>query len=532
MKQLLIVDDEPLAIRSVVNAVNWEGVGIDNVLTAGNAKQAKQLFETNEIDIMLCDIEMPQESGIELLAWVKEQSPTTATIFLTCHADFTFAQKAIQLGSLDYLLKPIPPEDLEAAIRKAVSQRTVEDEIKQRSKSWVKHHPLFLERFWLDILSRAIPSNPAAIQAAAKERNIELPADMQVMPILIQVRRWHKQLSLRDEKILEYALMNSLQEMVQGVGRSVGVVPLERGRLLAILTELTLDGPEIKVLMESYIESCRKFFYCDISCYISDAGAPVDELPELRRRLEELQRNHVASDNEALILQSKAAGAPGAIPRPNMKLWRIHLEEGNRKKIHLEVNDFLDTLRSTPGVTSADLHQFVQNMLQIAYSILHDKGIQAHQLFQDRSSVELLERASGSITDLKLWAQHLIDKSFDYAADLEASGSIVDKVKAYISKHIQEDLNRENIAASFFLHPDYINRMFKKETGMSMTEFLQHERMNAAMELLAGTDQPVTVIAASIGYSNLSHFAKNFRKHTGLNPNEYRQQKPVQDPIH
>ncbi|PWV90998.1 two-component system response regulator YesN [Paenibacillus cellulosilyticus] len=523
MKQLLIVDDEPLAIRGIVNAVNWESIGITNVLTAVNAGQAKQLFGDHDIDIMLCDIEMPQESGIDLLAWVREHSPETASIFLTCHADFSFAQKAIQLGSLDYLLKPIPPQELEAVIRKAVNHITAEHAIKLHSESWVKHHPLFIERFWLDIVNRAIPSNPISIQAAARERNIELPIDMKVMPILIHVRRWHKSLSLRDEKILEYALMNTLQEMVQGVGRSAGVVPVERGRLLAILTELTMDAPATLNLMKTYIDSCQKFFYCDISCYMSEEIVSLHELPEQKRRLEELQRDHVTSDNEVLLLQRKTAAVSSSIARPNMKRWRIHFEEGNRLKLLQEVNEHLNALRSTPGVSSEALHQFVQDTLQIAYSVLYDKGIQAHQLFQDRSSLELLERATISLTDLRLWMEHLIDKALGYAADLEASGTIVDKVKAFISKNMKEDLNRESIAASFFLHPDYLNRIFKKEMSLSMTEFLHQERMNAAMELLTETEQPITVIASNIGYANLSHFARNFRKHTGYNPNEYRQ---------
>jgi two-component system, response regulator YesN len=300
-------------------------------------------------------------------------------------------------------------------------------------------------------------------------------------------------------------------------------VPGERGQLMAILSELTVDTAALKKVMESYIASCHKFFYCDISCYVGES-APLHELPEQRSRLIQLQKDNVTSDNEVLLLHG-ARTATSSIPLPDMKIWQVMLQEGSKSRVLQEIHQYLEKLRSIPGVPATALHQFVQDLLQIVYSILHDKGIQAHQLFQDRTSIELSERAAASIVDLKQWTDHLIGKALGYAAELEEEGSVVDKVKAYITKNLDQELNRENIASPFFLHPDYINRLFKKETGLSMTEFLLQERMRVAMELLDKTEQPVTTIAANIGYTNLSHFAKIFRKHTGLNPNEYRQQK-------
>jgi two-component system, response regulator YesN len=523
MVQLLIVDDEPLAVRSVMNAVDWEKLGVSRVLTAYSAKQAKEIFGEHPIDIMLCDIEMPQESGLELLSWVQATAPATETIFLTCHADFAFARKAIQLGSLDYLLKPTPPEELEAAISKAISQIKTEHELKQQSESWVKHHPLFIERFWSDILTRTIPSTSAAIRAAAEERNIYIPDNMQVLPVWIQVRRWHKSLSLRDEKIMEYALINALQEVLQGVGRNAGIVAVDRGQLLTMLSELAVTRKELVEVMETYVASCQRFFYCDLSCYIGEQVA-LHELPNMKQRLEDRIKNNIAYDNQVLLLNESQTAA-STIPLPDMKVWMAMLQEGTKQKVLQEVNGYLDRLKGMRGLTAQSLHQFYQDFVQIVYSVLREKGIQAHQLFQDQLSIELSTRATATVNDMKTWTNHLIEKALGYASEIEVSDSIVHKVKAYITKHLDQDLNRENIASPFYLHPDYINRLFKKETGLSMTEYLLQERMRIAEELLVKTDMPITTIAANIGYSNLSHFAKIFRKHSGLNPNEFRQER-------
>lgn len=113
MYQILIVDDEVHAVKGIRSGMDWNRLGITAVFTAYTVRQAKELFEREHIDIMLCDIEMPQASGLELTKWVRERYPKTETIFLTCHADFKYAKQALQLGSLDYILKPVPFAELE-----------------------------------------------------------------------------------------------------------------------------------------------------------------------------------------------------------------------------------------------------------------------------------------------------------------------------------------------------------------------------------------------------------------------------------
>ena len=119
---LLLVDDERIAVRGMMQGVDWKGCGVDGeVLTAYNAAQALSVLEETPVSLILCDIEMPGESGIDLIRQVRARWPKTACIFLTCHADFTYAQEALRLGCLDYILKPAPYESIEAAVKKAVS---------------------------------------------------------------------------------------------------------------------------------------------------------------------------------------------------------------------------------------------------------------------------------------------------------------------------------------------------------------------------------------------------------------------------
>ena len=70
---------------------------------------------------MLCDIEMPLGSGLELYEWVAEHFQNQM-YFLTSHEDFSYAQKALQLGGFDYLIQPAPYSAIEVSIQKAVLQ--------------------------------------------------------------------------------------------------------------------------------------------------------------------------------------------------------------------------------------------------------------------------------------------------------------------------------------------------------------------------------------------------------------------------
>lgn len=123
---LLIVDDEILAIQGLQDDIPWEDLHFERVLTANSYAQAVNIFMETKVDVLLCDIEMPYGSGIELVKWVKDHFPETECIFLTCHDSFAFAKQAIEMECLGYILKPADTDEvvhyLEKAERKIISE--------------------------------------------------------------------------------------------------------------------------------------------------------------------------------------------------------------------------------------------------------------------------------------------------------------------------------------------------------------------------------------------------------------------------
>ncbi len=118
MKTLLI-DDERLA-RSELRRLLAAFGEIEIVGEAANAKEARQQIEALRPDLLFLDVQMPGESGMELLETL--ETPAPEVIFTTAYDEF--AVKAFDLNALDYLLKPVDPARLAAAIEKLRTKRS------------------------------------------------------------------------------------------------------------------------------------------------------------------------------------------------------------------------------------------------------------------------------------------------------------------------------------------------------------------------------------------------------------------------
>lgn len=113
MDSILIVDDDYITLDGLKQYLNWEKCGIKEVYTAMSAKKAKEIIENKQIDVLVTDIEMPGDSGIDLLKWINETQKDPVCIFLTSHADFSYAREAVKQKAFLYLLKPAPLEEME-----------------------------------------------------------------------------------------------------------------------------------------------------------------------------------------------------------------------------------------------------------------------------------------------------------------------------------------------------------------------------------------------------------------------------------
>ena len=131
---VLLVDDQISILSGLMSGLDWDALGITSVRTAGNAIQAREILEKERIDVLLCDIEMPGENGLSLLRWARRQGMDFVCIFLTSHADFSYAQESIKLGCFDYVVQPAPYQEIEDALLRAIAKVHTEAEKNQYYK--------------------------------------------------------------------------------------------------------------------------------------------------------------------------------------------------------------------------------------------------------------------------------------------------------------------------------------------------------------------------------------------------------------
>lgn len=524
MYTVLIVDDDDRDIQKVKANIDRSIIPIDKLYTANNIQQAQKILLSKEIDILLCDIEMPQGTGIELLEWGQEENQDTVTVLLTCHADFKYAQQALQLGCLDYLLKPVNWEELNSVLKKAdivLKKRTETFQINNYQQMWKKVTPLVMESFWLNLINDMELSTEDAIKSMIDSMNIPVSMAMKFFPILMTIQRYKKELSAREQKIIEHVIKQSVNKIFLEEECSTRIIKLNRLDYVIILTFENMEyyGLEnIKRNCESLIRTCNEV-YCDASCFIGEM-ASIFDFSNVIAVLKTLKNENVLLNQ---VFEIQEVEKNPQVNTPNTHLWITLLKNGREKEAIEEIFVYFKVLNRTGNINVNTLKQIRQDFLQMIYLLLNQKSVSVRELFSDTFSIELEDEAINSIEQMSIWVKHTIRKTMDRIHAADKSNDVAEKVKKYISLHLdEEDLSRGTIADYTCLSPDYLSKIFKKKTGLSISDYIIQERCKKAKELLVSTDLSISAVISAVGYSHFSHFSKMFKKIMGCTPSEYR----------
>jgi len=116
-KPILIVDDEPIVRESIRDWLKDAGY---QVATAETGEEAMEMIEKQDFSVMVLDVRLPGKTGIRILKEVKALKPQIKSIIITAYPSADLADEARNLGAVDYLIKPIAPDDLERLIRETL----------------------------------------------------------------------------------------------------------------------------------------------------------------------------------------------------------------------------------------------------------------------------------------------------------------------------------------------------------------------------------------------------------------------------
>ena len=116
MLKVLVVEDEEMIRKGIVLAVDWAALDCVVVGEASNGAQALEAVERYDPSLIITDLKMPVMDGLEMLRQLRERGNNAFVIILTAYDSFAYAQTALRLGAVDFLLKPFHDGELEQAV--------------------------------------------------------------------------------------------------------------------------------------------------------------------------------------------------------------------------------------------------------------------------------------------------------------------------------------------------------------------------------------------------------------------------------
>ena len=116
MLKVVVVEDEELVRKGIVLTVDWAGADCAVVGEAANGEEGLEVIRRYRPDLIVTDIRMPKLDGIEMLHRLRAEGIDAYVVVLTAYSDFSYAQSALKLGAVDYLLKPFHDGELESVI--------------------------------------------------------------------------------------------------------------------------------------------------------------------------------------------------------------------------------------------------------------------------------------------------------------------------------------------------------------------------------------------------------------------------------
>ncbi|WP_432663825.1 AraC family transcriptional regulator [Wukongibacter baidiensis] len=138
-------------------------------------------------------------------------------------------------------------------------------------------------------------------------------------------------------------------------------------------------------------------------------------------------------------------------------------------------------------------------------------------LFEDLNKLHNLE-------EISFWMLKVLDYYTENAVNLSSTKNtdIIKKSIIYINKHFRSSIKLDDVASHVHLNSTYFSTLFKKEIGMSFSEYVQKIRVEESKYLLTSTSNSILDVAISVGFDSQSYFCKVFKKYTELSPKKYR----------
>lgn len=526
MITVLLADDEERVCRLIQALVDWEKLDMQIIGIAHNGIEALDLAQKTNPDIVITDIKMPGCSGLELIERMRKLCTQSEFVIISGYTHFEYAKMAIQYGVSDYLLKPISKQELQETLNRLAQKiktrkqtesdtnklrRMLQDDQRKVRSCYLRdvvHHKCIADS--LERINReyyfSFQSGLFRGFAVKLDYDPDRFSEAEIRQVVDRVRRIGLS-RLQDVSVdLDIWFDNSV-----GYG-IVNYTPENRvrvqKRLGQYLTDLQMKGEIFSDIVFTLAMADEVERETEIGQSVLLARQLVDE--RLVFGSQKVITNHLNCMRKSIQPYMEEAYSQISTA----------MDVGDVLGVESVIRQLRQHFESPSQMAGQDI---VKIVMQIGEGIVeklrgHGESEAVVREFHRRCML------SHSVQQLLQCLQNLAEQELSHA---DASESLekrrpVQMAKRYLDQHYAESVSLEQVASTIGFNPSYFSVLFKKECGVGFQDYLTEIRIKKAKEILRKSDLSIAEICGQIGYKDLRHFAKTFKKATGLSPGGYR----------
>ncbi|MEC0266818.1 response regulator [Paenibacillus anseongense] len=529
MHNILVVDDEVIQRRVLAQMIRNARPEC-SVLEAKNGQDALDVIRNSNIDIVFTDIKMPVLDGLTFIEKMNDSPHKIRVIILSGYRYFEYAQKAIQLGAFDYLVKPLKEESIRTVLDKVDQSIQQETKHVQANEQIKRQLDRTLTAYYENLLTDWVYGGVTAFQC--KELREQFDLEDNGIIAVAKIRQNSVLLdSLDVENHVKCALLSSLEEKAALFGSSISFFSRkDKELLITVMTSPYLrdiDYQRIAQEMEELALNMSGQF--DIELTIGVGECREDMMHEARQSFKEavtavpfryfLPDRHVIQYSEVRTLI-----------RPMHYDYAREEEQfkeairKNRNEDILRLADDWFDLVVTGGFPHPDQwQQTVLRMVSAVAVVIKDFVTdQAYKQVLSDTAEDLSTSPSFHICRSRFGKVLLQWSELLKMSRSKKHESVVETCMKYIDTHYMEDLSLDAVAAHLFFSPNYVSMMLKNHLGVTFSKYLSDVRIKKGIELLENSDMKVYEIASNVGFKDDKYFYRVFKSRFGMTPDEYR----------
>lgn len=528
MIRVLIVEDEPIIRMGILKVIEWDKLGCEVVSVAENGEDALLEVEATQPDLIVSDIKMPKMDGLTMVAQLSKKHPDIKVILLSGYKEFDYAQKAVEYGVSDYILKPVDQDKLEETIKKVAGEiLQSQNMISERAALLEKVHssiPILKDKFIADLLF-ASPNSIFNIYEKLEYFDISIGEFVLLAITIDSFYDLEQNFTEDDIHVLTFLIIEQADLLKEVFGFST--ISFIRDKTVYMIvsqneeTELNMDSIQKYCHQISLnVERNGKF---TISIGISNFFSGPLNLRKARTEVDRCLAMCFFMGSNSVIhirdLQEQKTDVVKLEIDANGYLLAVRnginiLEEG--EKISLQIEQSRD---------SVNIRSIVTEIVMASIRICTDLYGETPELKAYFNEVLLQICSAKTISTLtNIFKQNTIalDKFVKEKMNSRTK-HIMDRAFTFINQHSAREISLEEVADYVYMSKWYFSKLFKKEIGINFSEYIMNLRIERAQKIIR--ENPLLKnyeVAELLGFDNVRYFSQLFKKITGLTPSEFR----------